>query len=298
MTFSSGHRKGYRLRPNMASVALWPSWLIVLAGYLVTMIWTVLISFTSSTLLPVMDFIGFAQYERLFLTPRWLQSLNNLALFGVLFIAASLFLGYLMAAALDRDVRGEAIFRSAWLYPYSLSFIVTGVVWQWIMNPQLGLQKAVNNLGWDQFRFDWIIDPDRAIYVVIIAAVWQSSGLVMALCLAGLRGVDPDLWKAIRVDGIPLWRAHLSIILPIVAPMLITAVVLLGIAVVKSYDLVVALTDGGPGTATDVPAKFIMDYLFLRGNVGLASAGATVMLLGVIAGLAPWIYSTTRKSSK
>ncbi|WP_275791383.1 carbohydrate ABC transporter permease [Pararhizobium gei] len=278
-------------RLNMAGIALWPSWIIVAVAYIGTMVWTVGISFTNSKLLPVANYAGFSQYKRLFGTPRWLQSIDNMFVFGILFILICLVLGFLMAVALDQKIRAENVFRTIYLYPYSLSFIVTGVIWQWMMNPALGIQKAVNDLGWTSFEFDWVVDPDKAIYAVVLAAVWQSAGLVMALMLAGLRGVDPDLWKAIRVDGVPTWRAYISIIIPILSPMIVTSVVLLGISVVKSYDLVVALTNGGPGTATDVPAKFIMDFLFLRSNIGLASAGATVMLVAVVAAVAPWVYA-------
>lgn len=279
------------LRPSSAGMALWPAWIIVLVAYVATMIWAVAVSFTPSKLIPVAKFAGLAQYERLWATPRWTQAIENMFVFGTLFILGSLILGFFMAVALDRDLRGEGVIRTIYLYPYSLSFIVTGVSWQWIMNPTLGIQKAMNDLGWTSFRFDWVIDPDRAIYAVAIAAIWQASGLVMALMLAGLRGVDADLWKAIKVDGIPAWRAYLSIILPILRPVIVTAVVLLGIAVVKSYDLVVAMTNGGPGTATDVPAKFIMDFLFVRANIGLASAAATVMFVTVIAVVVPYVYA-------
>ncbi len=278
-------------RPGGAAVALWPAWIIVLCAYAGTMVWTVAVSLTPSKLVPVMTWAGTHQYERLFKTARWMTSVENMLVFGLLFIAASMVLGTLMAIALDRKIAAEGVVRTIWLYPYSLSFIVTGVVWQWMMNPTLGIQKSVNAMGWESFRFDWVTDPDRALYAVVLAAVWQSAGLVMALMLAGLRGIDEDLWKAIRVDGIPVWRGYVSIILPVLRPVMVTAVVLLGIAVVKSYDLVVAMTNGGPGMATDVPAKFIMDFLFVRANVGFASAAATVMLVAVAAAIAPWIYA-------
>ncbi|MER5173598.1 carbohydrate ABC transporter permease [Thioclava kandeliae] len=271
-------------------MALWPTWIIVLAAYVGTMIWTVGISFTPSKLVPEMVFAGGKQYERLFHTSRWMNSVDNMLVFGVLFVVASLVLGTLMAIALDRKIALEGTIRTIYLYPYSLSFIVTGVVWRWMMDPTLGIQKTLNDLGWTSFRFDWVVDPDKAIYAVVLAAVWQSAGLVMALMLAGLRGVDPDLWKAIKVDGIPIWRGYVSIVLPTLRPIVVTAVVLLGLGVVKSYDLVVALTNGGPGMATDVPAKFIMDFLFLRSNIAFASAAATVMLVTVAIAIAPWIY--------
>jgi glucose/mannose transport system permease protein len=181
-----------------------------------------------------------------------------------------------------------------------MSFIVTGLIWQWVLNPTLGVQKVFDDIGlpalleggwFDGLRFDWIVDPDMAVYVLAVAGLWHTSGLVMVLMLAGLRGVDVELWKAARVDGIPAWRVYLHIVLPVLRPIVITAVVLLSIAVVKVYDLVLALTGGGPGIATEVPAKFVMDYLFQRANIGLATAASTVMLITVLAVLAPWLYA-------
>lgn len=281
-----------RIRRSAApAVALSPTILIVLLAYVGTMGWTVWMSLTNSRLLPVNTFVGTQQYERLFGDPRWLVSLQNMALFGVLFIGFCLALGFLLAVAIDQRVRGEDGLRTIFLYPHAMSFIVTGLVWQWMMNPTLGIQEAVQSLGWTSFRFDWVVRRDMAIYAVVIAGVWQSAGLVMALMLAGLRGVDEDLWKAARVDGIPPWRVYTSIVLPLLKPMIITSVVLLSIAVVKVYDLVVALTNGGPGTATAVPAKYVMDYLFERQNIGLAAAASTVLLVTVLCVLAPWIYA-------
>ena len=288
-----------RIRRSAAPVvALTPSILIVLLAYVGTMLWTIWISFTSSRLLPVNTFAGPAQYERLFGDPRWLLAVQNLALFGVLFIGICLVLGFLLAVAIDQRVRAEDGLRTIFLYPHALSFIVTGLVWQWMMNPTLGIQESIQALGWASFRFDWVVRRDMAIYAVVIAGVWQSAGLVMALMLAGLRGVDEELWKAARVDGIPAWRVYVSIVLPLLKPMIVTAVVLLSVAVVKVYDLVVALTNGGPGTATAVPAKFVMDYLFERQNIGLAASASTVMLVTVLCVLAPWLYSEYFRKNK
>lgn len=141
-------------RLNMAGIALWPSWLIVVVAYIGTMVWTVGISFTNSRLIPTTSYAGVSQYIRLFETPRWLQSIDNMIVFGVLFITGCLVLGFLMAVALDQKIRGENVFRTIYLYPYSLSFIVTGVIWQWMMNPALGIQKALNDMGWSSFHFD------------------------------------------------------------------------------------------------------------------------------------------------
>jgi glucose/mannose transport system permease protein len=256
--------------------ALAPAAVIAVFMYVGTMAWTVWISFTSSKMLPVNNFVGLQQYQRLFGDARWQISATNLVIYGVLFIAGSLVLGLLLAIALDQKVRAESSLRTIFLYPQGMSFIVTGLVWQWIMNPELGLQNVVRQLGWHNAQIDWIARPGLAIYVLVIAGVWQAAGLVMAIMLAGLRGIDPELWKAARVDGVPLPRFYLNIVIPMLKPMFVTAIVLLAVGGVKVYDLVVAMTGGGPGIATEVPAKFVMEYLFRRANIGLATAAATV----------------------
>ena len=274
-----------------ASIALLPAALIVIVAYLGCMLWTVRLSFTSSKLLPKLDFVGFAQYERLFANTRFLVSIENLLVFGVLFLGGALVLGFLLAVFIDQRVRAEGVFRTVYLYPHALSFIVTGLVWQWFLNPTLGLQKLMRDAGFESFSFDWLVSREMAIYTVVIAGLWHSSGLIMAILLAGLRGVDDQIYKAARIDGIPVWRYYLSIVLPIIRPMVITSAVLLALAVVKVYDLVVAMTGGGPGIASEVPAKFVMDHLFQRQNVGLAMACATFMLVTVIIVVAPWLYA-------
>ncbi|MBB3930665.1 glucose/mannose transport system permease protein [Kaistia hirudinis] len=273
-----------------AQLALTPAWLIVIFAYIGTILWTVQISFTSSKVFPVSNYVGFAQYSRLFASDRWMISVNNLFIFGGLFIVGCLVIGFLLAVFLDQRIRAESMFRTIFLYPYALSFIVTGLVWQWTLNPTLGIQQTVRNWGFESFTFDWLTRGDRAIYVVALAGIWQSSGLVMAILLAGLRGVDGELWKAAKVDGIPTWRVYLHVVIPILAPMFVTATVLLATAVVKVYDLVVALTNGGPGISTEVPAKFVIEYLFQRQNLGLATAASTVMMITVLCVLAPWLY--------
>ena len=280
-----------RKRLNTATLVLLPFWVVVIGAYVGTMLWTVQISFTASKLLPVNTYVGFYQYERLFSSTRWIVTMQNAVIFGILFIGGALVLGFLLAVVLDQRVRFENTLRTVFLYPYAMSFIVTGLIWQWLMNPGLGIQKAVQDWGWTSFRFDWAVDRDMALYALVLAGLWQASGLVMALMLAGLRGIDDEIWKASRIDGIPAWRVYLFIVVPMLRPIIVTAVVLLAISVVKAYDLVVALTNGGPGIATELPAKFVMDNLFNRQNIGLATAAATVMLITVAAVLVPWIYS-------
>lgn len=286
------------LRQWTVYTAMLPLAATVLFAYIGTVGWSVWISFTSSRTLPSSNFVGLAQYVRLFDTERWIVSLHNVVIFGVLFIVACLVIGFLLAVFIDQKVAGEGLLRTVFLYPYAMSFVATGLVWQWMLNPQLGLQSTMRGLGWDSFTFDWIVNQDKVIYAVVIAAVWQASGLVMALMLAGLRGIDDSLWKAARIDGIPRWRVYVSIVLPMMGPAIATAFVLLAVGVVKVYDVVVAMTQGGPGTASEVPAKFIMDYLFTRANIGLASAASTVLLLTVIALLAPYLYAKSRAARR
>ena len=287
-----------RLRKLTPFAALLPMALTVIVGYIGTALWTLRVSLTSSRTFASDNFVGLAQYERLFDNERWVLSLHNLALYGLLFVLACIVIGFLLAVFIDQNVTGEGVLRTVFLYPYAMSFVATGLVWQWMLTPGNGIEQAVRLLGFPNFQFDWIIDQDMAIYTVVIATVWQASGLVMAMMLAGLRGIDPEIWKAARLDGIPAWRVYLSIVLPMLGPTLATVFLLLSTAVIKLYDAVVAMTQGGPGTASEVPAKFIMDHLFLRSNIGLASAGAVVLLIPVLALLAPYAYARSRRRSR
>jgi glucose/mannose transport system permease protein len=277
-----------------AYIALLPMVVTVLGAYIGTMLWTARVSLSSARIFPTGDFVGLGQYERLFRNARWLLSLENLAIYGVLFVVGCLVLGFLLAVFIDQKVMGEGTLRTVFLYPYAMSFVATGLVWQWILNPELGIQRVVRQLGFADFTFGWIVDQDKALYTIVLATVWQASGLVMALLLSGLRGIDDELWKAARIDGIPVWRVYVSIVLPLLWPAFSTALILLFALVVKLFDAVVAMTQGGPGTATEVPAKFIMDYLFGRANIGLASAASIVLLTTVVAIVAPLYYARTK----
>ncbi|MFL6672296.1 MAG: carbohydrate ABC transporter permease [Massilia sp.] len=283
------------LRRITPFAALLPMALTVIVAYLGTVLWTLRVSLTSSRTFASDHFVGLAQYERLFDNERWVLSLHNLAVYGLLFIGACIVIGSLLAVFIDQNVTGEGVLRTVFLYPYAMSFVATGVVWQWMLTPGNGIEQAVRGLGFAGFRFDWIVDQDMAIYTIVIATAWQFSGLVMAMMLAGLRRIDPEIWKAARLDGIPAWRVYVSIVLPMLGPTVATVLLLLATAVVKLYDAVVAMTQGGPGTASEVPAKFIMDHLFLRSNIALASAGAIVLLVPVLALLAPYAYARSRR---
>lgn len=279
--------RGKKKRQVSAYVALLPAFLIVIFAYVVTVGWNIWISFTDSKLLPVNSFAGTKQYDRLFAMPRrpareprhlWRPFHRGLPR------------AVLLAVALDQRIRFENTFRTIFLYPFAMSHIVTGLVWQWIMNPTLGVDRTLKSYGIDFISLGWIVQNDKAIYVIVVAGVWQSSGLVMAIMLAGLRGIDGELWKATRIDGIPPWRVYLHVVLPMMRPTIITATVLSGTSVVRLFELVLATTGGGPGISTEVPGKFIMDYLFGRSNIGLATSAATVMFICVSIVVIPWLY--------
>ncbi len=288
-------RASHRFRGIVPFAALLPMALTVIVGYLGSVLWSLRISFTSSRSFPSDNFVGLAQYVRLFDNERWLLSLHNLAVYGVLFVAACMLIGFLLAVFIDQNVTGEGVLRTVFLYPYAMSFVATGLIWQWMLTPGGGIGEALRQFGFAGFELDWIVDQDMVIYTIVIATVWQASGLVMAMMLAGLRGIDGDIWKAARLDGIPAWRVYMSIVLPMMGPTIATVFLLLSTAVVKLFDAVVAMTQGGPGTASEVPAKFIMDNLFGRANIGLASAGAVMLLVPVLAVLAPYAYARSRK---
>ena len=283
------------LRRLPAAIALAPAMLVVLVVYFGGSLWSAWISMTSSRILPNTNFIGTKQYELLFSNPRWDVSIQNLFLFGILFVGISIVLGFLLAILIDQRVKGENLIRSLLLYPFSMSFIVTGLIWYWVLNPTMGLQKLGRDLGFTTFTFDWIVRQDKVIYTLLAAGVWHAAGLVMVIALAGLRGVDEEIWKASRVDGVPTWRTYISIVIPMLGGSFATALVLLAISVVRLYDLVVSMTNGGPGLASEVPAKFIIDHLFDRQNIGLATAASTSILIGVLAFLAPWAYLRNRQ---
>nr|WP_314861177.1 sugar ABC transporter permease [uncultured Undibacterium sp.] len=274
--------------------ALLPMALVTLVAYLGATLWSIKVSFSSSRTMPTDTFVGMAQYTKLFENERWLLSIENIAIYTVLFILVSMVLGFLLAVFIDQKVTAEGVLRTVFLYPYAMSFVATGLIWQWMLTPGIGIEYAVRQMGFPDFVFDWIIDQDKVIYTIVIATVWQTAGLVMAVLLAALRGIDEEIWKAARLDGIPVWRVYVSIVIPMLAPAIATVFLLLSTTAIKLFDSVVAMTQGGPGTASEVPAKFIMDHLFGRANIALASAGAVMLLVPVIAILAPYVYARNR----
>ena len=272
----------------MAKIAALPMIMTALVIFVGCSLWTVVHSFTKSKLLPSSKFVGFDQYERLWGTRRWLASVENIAIYGIVALVFSLVLGFIIAALMDQKVRAEGAFRTIILFPYSLSFIVTGLVWQWILNPEFGIQGIVRGWGWESFTFDPLHNPDTVLAALLMAGLWQGTGLVAVILLAALRGVDEDIWKASRVDGVPAWKTYIWVVIPILRPAFMTATVLIATGIVKLYDLVVALTNGGPGIASEMPAKYVYDAMFGKQNLGQGFAASTMMLVSVLLILIPW----------
>ncbi len=287
---ASTARSGRLFRNLNAKIAAIPMVLTALVVFVGGTIWTVVYSFTNSKLLPRLNFVGLDQYERLWESSRWLTSIGNLVLYGVFALIFTIAIGFLLAVLMDQKIRFEDTFRTIMLYPFALSFIVTGLVWQWILNPEFGIQGIVRDLGWESFTFDPLYNPDIVMFGLLIAGLWQGTGFVMCLMLAGLRGIDEDIWKAARVDGIPTWKTYLVVIVPMMRPVFITTLVIVASGIIKLYDLVVAQTSGGPGMASQVPAMYVYDYLFTAQNLGQGLAASTMMLLSVLIVLIPWAY--------
>ena len=279
---------------HLPKIVLAPSFIAILIFVYGFIAWTAWVSLTRSRLLPKYEIEGFIQYERLFDSPRWDTAMNNLYIFGALFIGVSMILGLVLAILLDQQIRVEGAIRTIYLYPMALSMIVTGTAWKWILNPGLGLEAMVKGWGFETFTFDWLVTPDMAIYTVVMAAIWQSSGFVMALFLAGLRSVDTEIIRAAQIDGIPTWRVYLSIIIPSMAPIFLSAFIVLAHLAIKAFDLVIALTGGGPGYATDLPATYMYAMAFSRGDIGQAASSAMIMMLVVFAIVVPYLYSELR----
>ena len=285
----------YWLQKNLPRIVISPSFAVILWFVYGFILWTFYVSFTKSKMLPRYDFWGIDQHFRLWSNPRWFTAVENLLIFTILFVVICILIGILLSILLDQKIRAEGFLRTIYLYPMALSFIVTGTAWKWMLNPTMGIEKLVTDWGFTDFTFDWLVSREMSIYTIVIAAVWQSSGFVMALFLAGLRSIDDEIIKAAKIDGASLYSIYITIILPMMRPVFMSSIVILLHISIKSYDLVIALTAGGPGTSSDMPAVFMTQMAFHRSEIGLASASAVMMFLTVLAVVVPYLYSELRR---
>ncbi len=279
----------------LPKLLLSPSAILVLVCVYGYIMFTVYLSFTSSTMMPSYGWSGGANYSRLVGLENWAVSLSNLWVFASLYIVFAMVIGLSLAILIDQKVRAESAFRSIFLYPMALSFIVTGTAWKWLLDPGVGLEHTMQGLGWSNFTFGWIKNSEMAIYCVVIAAVWQTAGFVMAMFLAGLRGVDSEQINAARLDGAKTWQIYLHIIIPQLGPVFVSSFVILAHMAIKSYDLVIALTNGGPGRSTWLPSVFMYQYTFTRNEMAIGAASSVLMLVAIGVVVLPYLYSEMRK---
>jgi glucose/mannose transport system permease protein len=295
MTSSTRADLRTRVQDWLPKLVLAPSFAVILLFVYGFILFTIFLSFTGSKMLPIYNFVGFTNYSRLWAQENWHIAISNIAIFASLYIVICTALGLTLAIFLDQKIRGEGLLRPIYLYPMALSFIVTGTAWKWFLDPGIGLERIMRLWGWESFSFTWIKDNDMAIYTIVIAAVWQTSGFVMAMFLAGLRGIDNEILKAAQIDGASSFQLYRRIVIPMLRPAFLSAFVILSHLAIKSYDLVIALTGGGPGRATEMPATFMYSYTFTRNQMGVGSASAVIMLMTIAAIMVPYLYAELKE---
>ena len=252
-------------------------------------------------LIPDFTLVGLSNYQRLFDNQRFQIDIGNTVTFTLLFLVVTLAIGFLLAVLLDQRIRAEGLFRSIYLFPMAISFIVTGVVWRWMLAPgteitgAAGVNLLLENLGLGFLKSGWYTDPSIGIKAVVIAATWQMSGYTMALYLAGLRAIPDELREAARVDGASELQVYRHVLIPLLWPITLSAVIILGHISLKIFDLVVAMTGPGTGFSTDVPALFMFDTTFRGNQFAQGAAVAVVLLLGVAVLVVPYLVYNARR---
>ena len=284
-----------RIQDWLPKIVLAPSFAVTLLFVYGFILFTVFLSFTGSKMLPNYTLIGWENYRKLWALENWHIAIVNIGIFASLYIIICTVLGLMLAIFLDQKIRGEGVLRPIYLYPMALSFIVTGTAWKWFLDPGIGLEHVMHLWGWESFSFTWIKDNNMAIYTIVIAAVWQTSGFVMAMFLAGLRGIDNEILKAAQIDGASSFQLYRRIVIPMLRPAFLSSFVILSHLAIKSYDLVIALTGGGPGRATEMPATFMYSYTFTRNQMGIGAASAVIMLMTIAAIMVPYLYAELKE---
>jgi len=293
---AGGSSLGEKLKRWVPVFVITPS---IIASFIYVFVfagWTLYISLSDSTLLPTYGFKGLENYFSLWANRRWGVAYSNLFIFSAVYVLTAMAAGLLLALLLDQKIRAESFWRTMYMYPLAVSFIVTGTVWQWLYNPTSGIQFLVNSLGWTDFHFALTTDRKNAIWAIILTGIWQSAGFTMALFLAGLRSVDNDIIKAASIDGASTFRIYRKVILPSITPIFLAVAVVLLQGAIKTFDLAVALTNSGPGISTTFPATYVYDLMFQRGEIGEGAAAAMMILAALAVVLVPYsLYLTWRR---
>lgn len=279
----------------VAKTVLFPTVFLSMIFVYGFILFTIYLSFTGSKLLPSFDWVGIQNYVKLFKLHSWHTALKNMLIFFVLYMGISTVMGLFLAILIDLTKTGENIFRPIFLYPMAISFIVTGTAWKWFLDPGIGLEHIVQLWGFTSFKFDWIKNSDFAIYTIVIAAVWQVTGFVMVIFLAGLRAINHTTIESAVVDGASTFQLYTRIIIPQLGSSFLSVFVILGHMAIKSYDLVIALTSGGPGRATELPSTFMYSYTFTRNQMGVGAGSAVFMLLLIAIIIVPYIRAQVKE---
>ncbi|HSQ17328.1 MAG TPA: sugar ABC transporter permease [Anaerolineales bacterium] len=292
-------RNWFKNKDTVLSVALVAPSILAVAIFIYGFIaWSVRVSLSEwKGLLPNYNWAGFKNYIELFNDPRFQLDIRNTLIFTFIFVAGSLILGLVLAILLDQNLPGEAIFRGLFLFPMAISFIVTGVVWRWLMNPAMGDRMSGFNLLFSKLGLDFLVNawhttPDWGIAAIALAAIWQMSGYTMALYLGGLRAVPDEIREAARVDGASEVRIYFDIIFPLLRPITLSAMIILGHISLKVFDLIMAIA--GKQYPLDVPAIYMYQttfdgYFYWRG-----AAISIILLVSVATLIIPYLWFTLR----
>ena len=313
----TARRRFWNLDRIIAALMIVPSVVAILIFVYGFIGWTGYVSLSSwRGINPDFTFVGSENYTRVFGTARFQTDIRNTIVFTGLFLVGCLGVGLLLAILLDSKIKGENIFRAIFLFPMALSFIVTGTVWQWLFAPgtagdPTGLNLLLKDLGLPFFQDwsttatvipEWQLDFLRtkvglplAMLPVVIAAVWQMSGFTMAMYLAGLRAIGDDIYEAARVDGANEWQLFRDIKLPLLQPITLSAIIILGHISLKIFDLIITQTGGGPGNATDVPGIYMYETTFKSNKYAEGGAIAVVMLVVVAVLIVPYLVHNARQ---
>ena len=284
-----------RLQHWLPQLAISPALAVSVLFFYGLTAWVGAVSLTDSQGLLNWQWVGWRQYERLWADDNWWRALGNLLRYLPIVVGVPMVLGCLLAVLLDQKVRLEGGIRTVILYPLALSWIVSGTIWRWLLSPDTGIEAWLHGVGLPDATFDWIVQPKRAVFALALVAVWHGTGFVMAMFIAGLRSVDESVFKAAMIDGASLPRIYWSIVLPTLRPTVFSAALILLPAALRTFDLVVVLTQGGPGQSSVLPAYYMFDRFFRRDQMGLGAASGSILLMMCAAIAVPYIVGELRR---
>lgn len=278
------------LLPSIIAVAIFIYGFIGWTFYISTVDWkSVVVDYT---------FVGLKNWSRMVHDRRFHADLRNLVFYAIGFMGQCIVFGFILASLLDQKIKGEAFFRTLFIFPFAVSGIVTGVAWRWLMQPTTGINLIFAKIGLGWFQPQWFASVDYGIWAVTIAAAWQFTGYVMALYLAGLRGIPNELREAAAIDGAGTWAIYRFIIIPLLMPVTFTAIVLTGMNSIRVFDLVAAIGGSGAGNAIDTLALNMFQTTFGANRFALGAAIGAFMLLLAIFLVVPYLMSMQRETER